>query len=209
VALALKARKMPGEAAGAEAKVQPLRPAAVRHLAFLLCVWQTLALLVAGCAGSRTTFSKVGQASRLPQNHLAAKLPAFEPQPPRQARRLPYFSNHFRRVELSAQNLVITNTGGVVTVRLTCPTDPGESTVLRASPPQNSAVRACRNFRIIGVCPAPVVGSADSTGLYTAEFGGVPVGKRLFVWASTMVDGFESLPRASDKFFVNHCRRRR
>jgi hypothetical protein len=37
----------------------------------------------------------------------------------------------------------------------------------------------------------------------------VPVGKRLFVWASTMVDGFESLPRASDKVFVNHCRRRR
>jgi hypothetical protein len=36
---------------GAEAKVQPLRPTAVRHLAFLLCVWQTLALLVAGCAG--------------------------------------------------------------------------------------------------------------------------------------------------------------
>ncbi len=31
--------------------------------------------------------------------------------------------------------------------------------------------------------------------VYTAEFGAVPVGKRLFVWASTMVDGFESLPR--------------
>ena len=94
---------------------------------------------------------------------------------------------------LAPQNLVITNTGGVVAVRLTCPTDPGETTVLRASPPQNSAVRACRNFRIIGVSPAPVAGSADVTGLYTAEFGAVPVGKRLFVRASTMVDGFESL----------------
>jgi hypothetical protein len=93
------------------------------------------------------------------------------------------------------QNLVITNTGGVVAVRLTCPTDPGETTVLRASPQQNSAVRACRNFRIIGVCPAPVAGAADITGLYTAEFGAVPVGKRLFVRASTMVDGFESLAR--------------
>jgi len=57
------------------------------HLGFLQCAWLTLALLVAGCAGSRTTFSKAGQASRLPQNHHAAKLPAFEPQPPRQARR--------------------------------------------------------------------------------------------------------------------------
>jgi hypothetical protein len=31
--------------------------------------------------------------------------------------------------------------------------------------------------------------------VYTAEFGAVPVGKRLFVQASTMVDGFESLSR--------------
>jgi hypothetical protein len=97
--------------------------------------------------------------------------------------------------DLAPQNLVITNTAGVVAVKLTCPTDPGETTVLRASPPQNSAVRACRNFRIIGVCPAPVAGSADITGLYTAEFGAVPLGKRLFVRASTMVDGFESLAR--------------
>jgi hypothetical protein len=95
--------------------------------------------------------------------------------------------------DLAPQSLVITNTGGVVAVKLTCPTDPGDSTVLRASPPQNSAVRACRNFRIIGVCPTPVGGAADITGLWKAEFGVVPVGKRLFVKASTMVDGFESL----------------
>jgi hypothetical protein len=96
---------------------------------------------------------------------------------------------------LAPQNLVITNTGGLVAVKLTCPTDPSTNTVLRASPPQNSAVRACRNFRIIGVCPAPVQGAADITSLYTAEFGAAPAGKRLFVQASTMVDGFESLPR--------------
>jgi hypothetical protein len=96
---------------------------------------------------------------------------------------------------LAPQGLVITNTGGAVAVKLTCPTNPGQNTVLRASPPQNSAVRACRNFRIIGTCPVPTAGAADITGLYTAEFGAVPVGKRLFVQASTMVDGFESLPR--------------
>jgi hypothetical protein len=96
---------------------------------------------------------------------------------------------------LAPQGLVITNTGGAVAVKLTCPTNPGESTVLRASPPQNSAIRACRNFRIIGTCPVPTAGSADITSLYVAEFGAVPIGKRLFVQASTMVNGFESLPR--------------
>jgi hypothetical protein len=82
-----------------------------------------------------------------------------------------------------------------VAVKLTCPTPPGENTVLRASPPQNSAVRACRNYRIIGTCPAPVQGSADITALYTGVFGAPPAGKRLFVRASTMVSGFESLAR--------------
>ena len=96
---------------------------------------------------------------------------------------------------VAPQNLVITNTEGVIAVKVTCPTNPGQNTVLRASPPQNSAVRACRNFRIIGTCPAPADGSADITALYVAEFGAVPVGKRLFVRASTMVNGFESLPR--------------
>ena len=96
---------------------------------------------------------------------------------------------------LAPQGLVITNTTGVVAVTLTCPTNPGQNTVLRASPPQHSAVRACRNYRIIGTCPVPAAGSADITGLYTAEFGVVPLGKRLFVRASTMVDGFESLAR--------------
>jgi hypothetical protein len=50
--------------------------------------------------------------------------------------------------------------------------------------------------RIIGVCPAPVANAADITALYAAEFGAAPAaGKRLFIRASTMVGGFESLPR--------------
>ncbi len=96
---------------------------------------------------------------------------------------------------LALQKLTITNTAGVIAVTMACPSSPGEHTILRASRPQNSGVRACRDYRIIGTCPAPALGAADITGLYTAEFGGVPVGKRIFVRASTMVDGFESLPR--------------
>ena len=96
---------------------------------------------------------------------------------------------------VAPKSLVITNTAGVIAVKLTCPTSPGENTVLRASPPQNAAVRACWNYRILGTCPAPVTGSSDITALYTAEFGAPPAGKRLFVRVSTMVSGFESLPR--------------
>jgi hypothetical protein len=45
------------------------------------------------------------------------------------------------------------------------------------------------------MCPTPAQGSADITSLYVAEFGTVPAGKRIFVRGSTMVGGFESLPR--------------
>jgi hypothetical protein len=96
---------------------------------------------------------------------------------------------------IAPSNLVITNTAGVIAVKLSCPSAPAENTVLRASPPQKSGVRACDDYRILGVCPAPVGGSADITGLYTAEFGAPPADMRIFVRASTMVSGFESLPR--------------
>jgi hypothetical protein len=96
--------------------------------------------------------------------------------------------------ELAPQELVITNTAGVIAVKVVCAADPGDNTVLRASPPRSAGVGICREFRIIGMCPAPVAGSADITALCTACFGPPPVGRRIFLRASTMVTGFESLP---------------
>ena len=96
--------------------------------------------------------------------------------------------------DLAPQDLVITNTAGVIAVKLVCPADPGDNTVLRASPPQSPGVAACRNFCIIGTCPAPAAGFADITALYTACFGPPPMDQRIFLRASTMVSGFESLP---------------
>jgi hypothetical protein len=97
--------------------------------------------------------------------------------------------------ELAPQDLVITSTAGVIAVKLVCPADPGDNTVLRASPPQSPGRGTCKEFRVIGMCPAPVAGLADITALYTACFGPPPVGRRIFLRASTMVSGFESLPR--------------
>jgi hypothetical protein len=96
--------------------------------------------------------------------------------------------------ELAAQNLVISNLGGVIALKLVWRADPAAYTVLRASPPQSPGVRTCQHFRIIGLCPAPVAGEADITALYLAQFGSPPVGKRIFVRVSTMMSGFESLP---------------
>lgn len=73
--------------------------------------------------------------------------------------------------KLAPGNLVITNTAGVIKVKLVCRRSPGAHTVLRASPPQSPGVSKCSNFRVIGLCPAPVDGLADITALYIACFG--------------------------------------
>jgi hypothetical protein len=95
--------------------------------------------------------------------------------------------------DLAPQNLVITNAGGVVTLKLTCPTDPGTNTIVRASAPVSAGRGTWRNYRILGICPAPVAGASDITGLYTARFGVPPAGMKVFVSVNQFVDGWEDL----------------
>jgi len=96
--------------------------------------------------------------------------------------------------DLAAQGLVITNTAGVIALKLTCPTDPGDNTIVRAAPPLSQGRETCRDFRVLGICPAPVAGAADITDLYTARYGVPPVGKKVYIQVNQFVDGWESQP---------------
>ena len=95
---------------------------------------------------------------------------------------------------LVPEGLTITNAGGVITLKLVCPSDPGENTVVRGCAPVSQGREVCDNFRILGLCPAPAQGSADITSLYTARFGAPPVGKKVFVRVNHFVDGWEDWP---------------
>ena len=97
--------------------------------------------------------------------------------------------------DLAPQNLLITNTAGVVALKLTCPTDPGDNTIVRGSKPVSQGVEVCKDFRILGMCPAPVEGAADITSLYTARYGVPQVATKVYVQVNQFVDGWESLPR--------------
>jgi hypothetical protein len=101
---------------------------------------------------------------------------------------------YIHRKRLAAQNLVTTNTAGVIAIRLTCPTDPGENTIVRDSAPVSQGRETCRDFRVLGTCPAPVAGSSDITGLYTARYGVPPVAKKVYIQVNQFVDGWESRP---------------
>jgi hypothetical protein len=102
--------------------------------------------------------------------------------------------DHPQFPDLAAQNLVITNTSGVIALRLTCPTDPGENTIVRGSAPVSQGRQTCRDFRVLGTCPPAVAGSADITGLYTARYGVPPVGKKVYIQVNQFVDAWEDLP---------------
>lgn len=95
---------------------------------------------------------------------------------------------------LAPQALVITNTGGTIALKLTCPTDPGEGTVVRGAAPISQGREVCSDFRVLGICPAAAQGSADITSLYTARFGVPPVGQKVFVCVNHFADGWEDLP---------------
>jgi hypothetical protein len=96
--------------------------------------------------------------------------------------------------DLAPQGLVITNTAGAITLKLTCPTSPGENTIVRASAPLSQGRETCSDFRILGTCPAAAQGSADITSLYEGRYGAPPVGKKVYVQVNQFVDGWESLP---------------
>ena len=97
---------------------------------------------------------------------------------------------------LAPASLVITNTGGAIALSLTCASDPGENTIVRGSWPVSQGRQAWNSFRVLGLCPAPVHGSADITGLYTAVYGVPPVGTKVYVQVNQFVDGWED-PRVS------------
>ena len=102
--------------------------------------------------------------------------------------------DHPQFPDLAAQNLVITNTAGVIALKLTCPTDPGENTIVRGAAPLSQGRETCGDYRILGTCPPAVAGSADITGLYTARYGVPPVAKKVYIQVNQFVDGWESRP---------------
>ncbi len=95
---------------------------------------------------------------------------------------------------LAPQGLAITNNAGAIALKLTCPTDPGENTIVRGAAPLSQGRETCKDFRVLGTCPAPTQGSANITSLYTALFGAPTAGKKVYVQVNQVVDGWESLP---------------
>lgn len=94
--------------------------------------------------------------------------------------------------DLAPTALVITNTTGTIALKLTCPGDPGEATIVRASAAVSAGINRAPRMVIIGTAPAPAVGSSVITALYVARYGAPLVGKKVFVACNQYINGWES-----------------
>ena len=90
--------------------------------------------------------------------------------------------------------LAITNTAGVIALRLHTTDTPPEGTMLRACPPQHNGCRRGVSYRLLGTLGSPVSNYITITTAYTSRFGVPPVGSRVFVTVNANLDGYEGIP---------------
>jgi hypothetical protein len=92
---------------------------------------------------------------------------------------------------LPITNLEITNTAGVISLKLVTTDAPPEGTMLWGSPWANSGVRRAPAARYLGTLGTPANGKVDITAIYTARFGAPPPNSRVFVKVNASVDGWQ------------------
>jgi hypothetical protein len=93
-------------------------------------------------------------------------------------------------------SFTITNTGGVISLKLAQPTDffGTQTGFVKAAAPRSAGREVCNDFRLLGAVPPAVQGSADITNLYKICYGSPAVGSKIFVQVFQYQDGDQDLP---------------
>jgi hypothetical protein len=92
--------------------------------------------------------------------------------------------------------LEITNTGGIVTLKLWVPAMPNaERTLVQGAAPCSAGVSCVQHFPFLGFLPAPVDGWSDITSLYVAWYGVPPAGKAVWIRTRQHTNGWTDLPK--------------
>jgi hypothetical protein len=86
--------------------------------------------------------------------------------------------------------LMAGESGGRVALKLGVPKVPAGYTLVFGSPPCPANRRACRDFRFLGLLPAPEGGASNIAELYRKKFGNPPPGSRVFIRTWQQVDGW-------------------
>jgi hypothetical protein len=91
--------------------------------------------------------------------------------------------------------LMITNTGGAVSLKLQLSRKPGQYVLVFGARPQSPGVSYADHYPLLGVLPDADGEVVDITGLYVAKFGVPPVGKRIFFQTVQQINGWRDRPK--------------
>jgi hypothetical protein len=91
--------------------------------------------------------------------------------------------------------LAITNSNGVITLKLWVPGPPAEHTAVQGAAPCSAGVSCVQHFPFLGFLPAPVDGWSDITALYVAWYGVPPVRKAVWIRTRQHINGWNDLPK--------------
>jgi hypothetical protein len=111
----------------------------------------------------------------LPQFDLPPAEPVFSPNP--------------------VAELVITNTGSKITLKLRVPSPPAQYTVVQGAAPVRTGVRCVQHFPFLGRLPPPTDGWSDITELYATRYREPNVGTAVWIRTYQHIDGWIDVPK--------------
>ena len=90
--------------------------------------------------------------------------------------------------------LSITNTGGVIELKLSVAGMPRQPIIVSGAAPCSAGVSYVDHFANLGLLPAPNGGFSTITDLYVAKYGVPPVGTRVVIRIRQQVNGWDDYP---------------
>jgi hypothetical protein len=93
--------------------------------------------------------------------------------------------------------LVITNTGGRITLKLRVPSPPAQYTLVQGARPVGTGVRCVQHFPFLGLLPPPADGWSDITELYVARYGVPKAGTAIWIRTCQHIDGWQDVPKVA------------
>ena len=91
--------------------------------------------------------------------------------------------------------LVATNIGGQITLKLHVPSPPAQYTLVLGARPVRTSVRCVQHFPFLGLLTPAIDGWCDITDLYVARYGLLPVGKQIVIRTIQHIDGWTDVPK--------------
>ena len=90
--------------------------------------------------------------------------------------------------------LVITNTGGAIDLKLSVPSAPATDILVLGTHPRSPGVTFAKHFTILGRLPAAEAGYSNITKLFVDRYGAPPPGTRVFIRTRQLLNGWEDTP---------------